>query len=65
MGWTGSGTCVAGTTCTYFNPYYSQVGCLAPANKRIILEHDGTYIYSVPINTTTTHTRSKLKRVQT
>ena len=22
--WTGSGTCVAGTTCTYSNPYYSQ-----------------------------------------
>ena len=22
--WGGSGTCVAGTTCTYFNPYYSQ-----------------------------------------
>jgi hypothetical protein len=23
-GWTGSGTCVAGTTCTYSNAYYSQ-----------------------------------------
>lgn len=23
-GWTGSGACVAGTTCTYSNPYYSQ-----------------------------------------
>jgi hypothetical protein len=22
--WTGSGTCIAGTTCTYSNPYYSQ-----------------------------------------
>jgi hypothetical protein len=27
IGWTGSGTCVAGTTCTYNNAYYSQ--CLA------------------------------------
>ncbi len=24
IGWTGSGTCVLGTTCTYSNPYYSQ-----------------------------------------
>ncbi|KAJ7078311.1 cellulase [Mycena belliarum] len=24
MGWTGSGTCVAGTTCQFSNPYYSQ-----------------------------------------
>ncbi|TAQ84377.1 hypothetical protein B7494_g7298 [Chlorociboria aeruginascens] len=24
MGWTGSGTCVSGTTCTYSNAYYSQ-----------------------------------------
>lgn len=24
QGWTGTGTCVAGTTCTYSNPYYSQ-----------------------------------------
>ncbi|KAH8820909.1 carbohydrate-binding module family 1 protein [Xylogone sp. PMI_703] len=24
QGWTGSGTCVAGTTCTYSNPWYSQ-----------------------------------------
>jgi hypothetical protein len=24
IGWTGSGTCVAGSTCTYSNPYYSQ-----------------------------------------
>jgi hypothetical protein len=23
-GWTGTGTCVSGTTCTYSNPYYSQ-----------------------------------------
>ena len=23
-GWTGSGTCVSGTTCTYSNAYYSQ-----------------------------------------
>ena len=22
--WTGSGTCISGTTCTYNNPYYSQ-----------------------------------------
>ncbi len=24
LSWTGSGTCAAGFTCTYFNPYYSQ-----------------------------------------
>ena len=23
-GWTGSGTCVSGSTCTYSNPWYSQ-----------------------------------------
>ncbi|RFU23591.1 hypothetical protein B7463_g12747, partial [Scytalidium lignicola] len=27
QGWTGSGTCVSGTTCVYSNPWYSQ--CLA------------------------------------
>ncbi|KAJ7136673.1 glycosyl hydrolase family 7-domain-containing protein [Mycena epipterygia] len=27
IGWTGSGTCVSGTTCNVLNPYYSQ--CLA------------------------------------
>ncbi|KIK59612.1 glycoside hydrolase family 10 protein [Collybiopsis luxurians FD-317 M1] len=30
IGWTGPTTCVAGTVCTFFNPYYSQ--CLPASN---------------------------------
>ncbi|KAL4248019.1 Beta-xylanase [Abortiporus biennis] len=62
IGWTGATTCVAGTTCTYFNDYYSQ--CIpsttsAPTSPTTT----ATTTSSAPIATSTVglHTLAKSK----
>ncbi|KAF8909619.1 hypothetical protein CPB84DRAFT_1743667 [Gymnopilus junonius] len=63
QGWSGATTCVAGYTCTFSNPYYSQ--CLPGAASSVPTTTPGSGTTTVPTGTTTTTAPSSTATLQT
>ncbi|KAI1796949.1 endo-1,4-beta-xylanase C precursor [Ganoderma leucocontextum] len=57
IGWTGATTCVAGTTCTYLNDYYSQ--CLPSSSTTTASSTATTTAVVTPSSTAGLHTLAK------